>query len=139
MRPALELAALRGELLPDWYDDWVLIEREYFRQLRLRALEVACDRFTGAGRLDDALATGLAVLECEPLRESAHRALIRVHLGQGNVSEAIRQYCFCRSLLRDRLGVDPSDQMFELMREVTDRQRPRDGDVEPIPRKGRAA
>jgi DNA-binding SARP family transcriptional activator len=121
-RLALNLAALRGELLPDWYDDWVLMEREYFRQLRLRALEVACDRFTKTGRLDEALATGLAALECEPLRESAHRALIRVHLAQGNLSEAIRQYEFCRSLLRDRVGVDPSEQMLELMRGVTDRQ-----------------
>ena len=35
-----------GELLPDWYDDWVVIERERFRQARLRrprgALSCAC-------------------------------------------------------------------------------------------------
>jgi len=127
---ALDLAALRGELLPDWYDDWVLMEREYFRQLRLRALEVACDRFTRAGRLDEALSTGLAALECEPLRESAHRALIRVHLAQGNFAEAIRQFGLCRSLLRARVGVEPSDLMLELMREVTNRQRL--GDVAPL-------
>src|SRR5436309_7742296 len=33
-----------GELLPDWYDDWVLIERERFRQIRLHALEELCVR-----------------------------------------------------------------------------------------------
>lgn len=30
---------LRGELLPDWYDDWLLFERERFRQVSLHALE----------------------------------------------------------------------------------------------------
>src|SRR4051794_14897664 len=41
-----DLTALRddGDLLPDWYDDWVLIERERFRQLRLHALEALCRR-----------------------------------------------------------------------------------------------
>src|SRR5262249_13629615 len=30
-----------GELLPGWYDDWVMMERERVRQLWLRALEAA--------------------------------------------------------------------------------------------------
>ena len=33
-----------GDVLPDWYDDWVLIERERFRQLRLHALEALAAR-----------------------------------------------------------------------------------------------
>ena len=43
-----------GELLPDWYDDWVLLERERFRQLRLHALDALCDDLTRAGRHWDA-------------------------------------------------------------------------------------
>jgi DNA-binding SARP family transcriptional activator len=134
-----ELTELRGDLLPDWYDDWVLMEREYFRQLRLRALEVACGRLTDSGRLDQALSTGFAALECEPLRESAHRALVRVHLAQGNVSEAVRQYRLCRSLLLEHVGVEPSDQMNELIRRVAVGRHPGDGMLWTIPGKGRAA
>jgi DNA-binding SARP family transcriptional activator len=37
-------AVLRGELLPDWYDDWLLFERERFRQVSLHALEVLAER-----------------------------------------------------------------------------------------------
>lgn len=130
-RAALELppAALDGDLLPDWYEDWVLIEREHFRQLRLRALEALCDRLTREGRLGEALEAGLAALAGEPLRESAHRAVIRVHLAEGNCGEAIRQYRFCRSLLGDQLGVEPSHHLEELIGSVTTRRRSRDACV----------
>jgi len=47
-----------GDLLPDWYDDWVLIERERFRQLRLRALEALCERLPRAGRVGGGRAGG---------------------------------------------------------------------------------
>lgn len=118
---ALELApsALTGDLLPDWYDDWVLIEREHFRQLRLRALDALCARLTRAGRLGEALEAGLASVAGEPLRESAHRAVIRVHLAEGNACEAVRQYHLCRRLLEEHLGVEPSRQLEELMGDVT--------------------
>lgn len=111
--------ALVCDLLPDWYEDWVLIEREQFRQLRLRALDALCERLTRAGRYGEALETGLAALAGEPLRESAHRAVIRVHLAEGNPGEAIRQYRLCRRLLAEQLGVEPSRQTEELMGDVT--------------------
>jgi DNA-binding SARP family transcriptional activator len=47
----LDPALLTGELLPDCYDDWVLIERARYHELRLRALEALCDRELLAGRL----------------------------------------------------------------------------------------
>jgi DNA-binding SARP family transcriptional activator len=108
-----------GDLLPDWYEDWVLIEREQFRQLRLRALDALCERLTRAGRLGEALEAGLAALAGEPLRESAHRAVVRVHLAEGNIGEAVRQYHVCRRLLQEQLGVEPSEQMERLLGDVT--------------------
>jgi DNA-binding SARP family transcriptional activator len=110
---------LSADLLTDWYDDWVLLERERFRQLRLRALDVLCDRLVSAGRLGEALAAGLAAVESEPLRESAHRSVIRVHLAEGNPGEAVRQYRLCRALLRERLGLEPSAQTEELIMRAT--------------------
>ncbi|HZT16944.1 MAG TPA: BTAD domain-containing putative transcriptional regulator [Gaiellaceae bacterium] len=105
---------LFDDLLPDWYDDWVLLEREGFRQLRLRALDALCGQLMRRGRLDDALAVGYAALAAEPLRESAHRTLMRIHLNEGNACEALRQYRLCRRLLGE-LGIEPSRQMGELV------------------------
>ena len=69
----LEQILAAGELLPDWYDEWLLIGREQFRQVRLHALESLCDRLTRRGRYGKAIELGLAAVAGEPLRESAHR------------------------------------------------------------------
>lgn len=115
----LDRAGLRGELLPDWYDDWLLIERERVRQLTLHALEALGERLLVAGRLGQALETALAAFACEPLRESAHRLLIKVHLAEGNAGEAVRQFQQCRRLLGEQLGLTPSPQLEELVRDLT--------------------
>ncbi|HSP72017.1 MAG TPA: BTAD domain-containing putative transcriptional regulator [Gaiellaceae bacterium] len=114
-RLSSSLSAFAEDLLPDWYEDWVVLERERYRQLRLRALDALCERLTAADRLAEALEAGLAAVAGEPLRESAHRAVIRVHLAEGNVGEAIRQYRLCRRLLREQLGIEPSARMQELI------------------------
>ena len=93
----------------------MLVERERFHQLRLHALEASCDRLITAGRCGEAIDAGLAVVAAEPLRESAHRALIRAHLAEGNQGEAHRQYQLCCEILRDELGVEPSNTLRALL------------------------
>jgi DNA-binding SARP family transcriptional activator len=108
--------ALDGsDLLPDWQDDWVVVERERLRQLRLHSLEVLSRRLVSVGRYADAIEVGLAALRNEPLHVSAHRALISVHLAEGNPSEALRQYRLFRELLRAELGIEPSPLIKELV------------------------
>lgn len=115
----LDWRALAGVLLPDWYDDWVLLERERYRQLALHALETLSERLAEARRFGPALEAALAAVAGEPLRESAHRVLIRTHIAEGNASEAIRQYRFYRQLLRDNLGLEPSPAMESLVEGLT--------------------
>ena len=110
-----ELLSGAGDLLPDWYDDWLLIERERFRQLRVHALEELCNAFAAEGRYAEAADTGLAAVAMEPLRESSHRALIAAYLAEGNPSEALRQYRMFRRLLAEQLGLEPSSAMRSLI------------------------
>ena len=105
---------LSSELLPSWYEEWVLVERERFLQLRVHALEAQCERLTVLGRYGEAIDAGLAAVCAEPLRESSHRVLIKAHLAEGNSAEARRQYELCRRVLHDELGVEPSDGLRNL-------------------------
>lgn len=105
---------LSSELLPACYDEWVLIERERFRQLRVHALETQCEQLTTFGRYGEAIDAGMAAVCVEPLRESSHRVLIRAHLAEGNITEARRQFKLYRRVLRDELGVEPSSSLRSL-------------------------
>ncbi len=115
LRRALDVLRDAGELLPDWYDDWVLIERERIRQLRLHALERLCVKLSADCRHSDAIEAGLMAVAADPLRESAHRALVEAHLAEGNVGEALRQYRICCQLLRRDLGIEPSQALTTMI------------------------
>jgi DNA-binding SARP family transcriptional activator len=112
---SVPLASLAGDLLPDWYDDWLLDEREELRQTRLHALESLARQLSACGRHADAIQAALAAIRLEPLRETAHHTLIEIHLAEGNRSEACRQFQRCRRMLWKELGVEPSDSMRRLL------------------------
>ncbi len=58
---------------------------------------------------------GLGAVRSEPLRDSAHRSVIEVHLAEGNHAEALRQYDGYRRLLADELGLPPSPAIRRLV------------------------
>ena len=106
--------ALSGDMLPDWYEDWAIAESERWRQLRLHALDALAMHLSAAGRFDSAVAAALAAVQSEPLRESGYAALIRVHLAEGNQSEAIRVLNQYRALLLSELGIEPTPTLQAL-------------------------
>ena len=110
------LGDLSADLLPEWSEsEWVRIEQEQYHQLRLHALEAMTDRLSAAGRHGEAVAAGLAAVRAEPLRESAHRALVKAHLAAGNRGDALCQYEQCRQVLSDELGLEPSASLRALL------------------------
>jgi DNA-binding SARP family transcriptional activator len=106
---------LLDDVLPDWYDDWIVMERERFRQLRVYALEALSERLLAAGDFAAAADAALAAVRAEPLRESAHRALIRVYLAEGNRAQAVLHHQSFRLLLHDRLGLEPTAEIAALV------------------------
>jgi DNA-binding SARP family transcriptional activator len=111
-------SSLHSELLPDWYDEWVIAERDQFRQLRLHALEAMAETLSRMGRHADALLAALEATREDPLRESAQRTLIKAHLAEGNTSEAIRQLRRCEQLFERELGLRPSRTLIDMVRDA---------------------
>jgi DNA-binding SARP family transcriptional activator len=106
-----------GELLPGWYDDWVMFERERLNHRRIRALEVLALHQLDDGDPDLALAAARDAVSLEPLRESGHRLLIRAHIALGNRALAAHVFTeYRRDLARD-LGIEPSPELLQEVRE----------------------
>ncbi|MFJ6484793.1 MULTISPECIES: AfsR/SARP family transcriptional regulator [unclassified Streptomyces] len=111
------------DLLPGWYDDWVLLERERVRQRLLHALEALSRQLSHVGRHAEAVESALVAVGAEPLRESAQRALIEAHLAEGNLVEALRSYDAYCGLTRRELGVAPGRELRALMKQFSESDR----------------
>lgn len=98
-----EPSRLSSRLLPGWYDDWVLFEQERLRQLGAYALEELAWLLASHGRFGAAIDAGLTAVRVEPLRESAHRVVMAIHLLQGNRRDALRQFRSLERVLRSDL------------------------------------
>lgn len=110
--------ALDMDLLPDWYDDWVVAERERFRQVVLRGLTALAPRLVAGGRTAEAIHVGSQAVRLEPLSETAHQMLITAYLAAGDRARAVRHYHEHAALLRDELGLAPSDATVALVRHM---------------------
>lgn len=104
-----------SELLPGWYDDWVLAARERMQYLRLGALDALATRRRRQGRAHEALQAARAAISIEPLHESAHRTIVETHLDSGDLVEAIKHYQRFEAMLDRELGLPPSDLFQEMV------------------------
>lgn len=116
----LGLQSLEADLLPDWPDEWLVVDRERLRQLRLHVLEALATGLADKGMFGLAMEAGIVALHADPLRESAHRVIIRIHLAEGNVAEALHAFEQCEAVLNRELGVGPSDQTLSLLSAIHD-------------------
>ncbi len=110
-----EVDALSADVLPDWYEDWVIVEAEAWRQRRLHALEALAGDLLAEGAFGEAISAAQAAVRADALRESSRAALIRVHIAEGNVSEAMREFTDYRDLLLRELNLEPTPRLRELL------------------------
>jgi DNA-binding SARP family transcriptional activator len=104
------------DLLPGWYDDWALVERERVRQRLLHALEALSRQLVLLRRCAEAVEAAMMAVSVEPLRESAQRMLIEAHLAEGNWVEGRRSYEAYRAVLHRELGVEPNPDLTAAVR-----------------------
>ena len=108
------------ELLPGWYEDFVILERERLQQIRLHFLEALTWRLVEQRRHAEALDVALRLVATEPLRERSQRALIGAYRAEGNIAQAVRQYERYRVLLVETFGCSPSAELSRLAYGIDD-------------------
>lgn len=121
-----EAAALyRGDFMADdAYAEWCWQERAWLRETFLDLLI----RLAGWARTCGEVARGVAYLRravaLDPLRESAHRALMETLWAAGMRDAAVRQYQACEEVLRRELGVGPLPETTRLLERIRVQERP---------------
>jgi len=100
----------RGDLLTGFYDDWILRERDHYRQLYLDLLLQMTQLMRSQSQYECAIGYAERVLQVDPASERAHQHLIFCHLANGDRGAAVRQYEECRSVLQEELAVEPSPE-----------------------------
>ena len=102
---------LAGDLLPGWDEEWIAFERERLRQLRIHALESLCAKLSAAGRAGESIDADWPRSRPNHCGRARNAHCVAAHLAEGNISEARRQFHFYRDLLREALGIEPSDEL----------------------------
>ncbi len=105
---AAAVAAYTGDLLPDCYDDWILPVRERLHQAYGDALEQLVLALEGQRDTSSAIPYAQRLLHHDPLHEAAYRHLMRLHMAQGDWTEALRIYHACTAMLKQEFGAAPS-------------------------------
>lgn len=104
-----------AELLPGWYEDWVLFEQSRLHEDRLRTLTLLARSLLHDGDFEGAAEAAGAALEIEPLYESAVRALVTAELEMGNPVSALHAFGNYAAALRRDMGVPPSEALIKLI------------------------
>jgi predicted ATPase/DNA-binding SARP family transcriptional activator len=104
-RPEAELYA--GDLLPDFYDEWLVPLREQLRRKHLERLLGLAQDLRARSDYSQAIQVAQQVLAADAVNETAHQHLIFCYLAAGDRAEALAQYERCRAVLQRELGVDP--------------------------------
>jgi DNA-binding SARP family transcriptional activator len=99
-----------------WLDEW----RRRLDDVRLRGLECFAAARLGLGgpTLPQAEECGRRLIALAPFRESGHRILMEALEQRGNDAEALLVYDRLRVLLRDELGIAPSQSVQSVYRRL---------------------
>jgi WD40 repeat protein/class 3 adenylate cyclase len=116
-RPDLDLQSLianlslyQGELLPGFYDEWVMLERERIQAVFDARMEQLLEQLITAERWIAVQEWGERWLTLSGVREPAYRALMMTSAVRGDMAKVASLYQRCTDELMEYLGVEPSPE-----------------------------
>jgi LuxR family maltose regulon positive regulatory protein len=103
-----------GDFLPSWDHEWVLFRRQSLFDNYIEALIGlgVCARARHNPR--EALTAFRRALDADPYCETAHRGIVLCYDDLGEKRQALAQFNHLRTLLREELGIEPSDETLDL-------------------------
>lgn len=110
----------RGELLPGFYDEWVVVERERVQSAYHQKMNILLERLIHAGNWQDALAWAEQWIRLGYAPEPAFRILMHAHAGLGNPGMVNATYQRCVASLNRELNVEPAPETQRLYEQILD-------------------
>ncbi len=107
-----------GDLLPGVFAEWAFLERERLHLRRIAMLDALVDHYQAVNAWRTSLYHAQAILRADPLREPAHRAVMRAYQELGDRPSAIRQHHRLTRILREELAVEPMPETEGLYRRI---------------------
>ena len=104
-----EVSVYGGELLPGFYESWVVLERERLRSAFEQAIQRLLDLLIEKRSWLEVLEWGERWIALGYVPEPAYRALMIAHSGLGDSSGVAVVYQRCCQALRSELDVEPSE------------------------------
>ncbi|HKO67838.1 MAG TPA: BTAD domain-containing putative transcriptional regulator, partial [Burkholderiaceae bacterium] len=98
----------------DQLEEWLQAAREKWRSTRRNALAEIAAKLEREGQIALALQYSERLLADDPLREHAHRQLMRLHYLRGDRAAALAVFERCRDLLKRELATVPGNETAEL-------------------------
>jgi DNA-binding SARP family transcriptional activator len=108
----------RGDYLEDFYEAWMLPERERLRELQSANLVALVDERRRALDYRSAIAFAQELLRLDPLREDAIRALMSLRFAAGDRSGALTEFETFSRRLREELATEPMPETIALREAV---------------------
>lgn len=107
-------AAYLGELLPGFYEDWVLLERDRLAAVYEQRMERLVTELLGQERWAEARQQAESWIAKGQTPEAAYRALMLAHAASGELSKVESAYQRCVEALHQEVGVAPSGETQDL-------------------------
>jgi DNA-binding SARP family transcriptional activator len=104
----------RGDLLEGVDEEWCLYERERLSLLHLTALGKLMVYHRWNGNFSTGLDYGERILALDDTREHIHREMMLLYWLNGEPAAALAQYSRCAQILRDQIGVAPTEETAAL-------------------------
>ena len=114
----IALEAYRGELLPGYYEDWCLAERERLADKYLHALRLRVKHLAKSRNLPAAIDCARLAVQANPLCEASHRDLMRLYNVVGRPSAALHHFQLVEERFRAEVGSVPAAATRRLAREI---------------------
>lgn len=111
-----------GELLPNWYYDWCLLERERYRSMLFVLLDKLVAYCIAHEQWESGIQYGMMLLQMDQSREKGHRHLMQLYYLSGDRTAALRQYHYCQRLLQAEFAVEPTEKTQQLWRFILNDQ-----------------